>query len=153
MATKMSNGRHVWNADEPVNAGGEDTGPSPYELLLGSLAACTCITISWYCKHKGLSLESVSTTYDFSRIHMDDCKDCDIPDRGFIEKITRNVHIRAFSMRRRKSALRKSRHVARFIRIWQMASSLRTTQRFLQTTSNECPGYNRDCRSSDLLIQ
>ena len=93
MAVKLSNGRHVWNADEPVNAGGEDTGPNPYELLLGSLAACTCITISWYCKHKGLSLESVSTTYDFSRIHMDDCKDCDIPDRGFIEKITSNVHI------------------------------------------------------------
>ncbi len=93
MAVQMSNGRHHWRADEPLSAGGTDTGPNPYELLLGSLAACTCITISWYCQHKKIPLESVSTTYDFSRIHADDCKDCDIPDKGFIEKITSNVHI------------------------------------------------------------
>jgi len=93
MAVQMSNGRHVWNADEPLEAGGTDTAPDPYELLLGSLAACTCVTISWYCRHKKIPLESVSTTYDFSRVHADDCKDCDIPDKGFIEKITSNVHI------------------------------------------------------------
>ena len=93
MAVQMSNGRHVWNADEPLEAGGTDTAPNPYELLLGSLAACTCVTISWYCQHKKIPLESVSTTYDFSRVHADDCKLCDIPDKGFIEKITSNVHI------------------------------------------------------------
>ncbi len=93
MAVRLSNGRHVWSADEPIEAGGADTGPNPYELLLGSLAACTCITISWYCKQKGISLKSVSANYDFARIHIDDCKDCDIPDRGFFEKITSNVHI------------------------------------------------------------
>ncbi len=92
MAVQMSNGRHVWNADEPLEAGGTDTAPNPYELLLGSLASCTCVTISWYCRHKKIPLESVSTTYDFSRVHADDCKDCDIPDKGFIEKITSNVH-------------------------------------------------------------
>ena len=93
MVVELSNGRHDWRADEPLGAGGTDTGPNPYELLLGSLAACTCITISWYCQHKKIPLESVSTTYDFSRVHADDCKDCDIPDKGFIEKITSNVHI------------------------------------------------------------
>ena len=93
MVVRLSNGRHEWQADEPIDAGGTDTGPNPYELLLGSLAACTCVTISWYCQFKKLPLESVSTTYDFSRIHADDCKDCDIPDKGFIEKITSNVHI------------------------------------------------------------
>ncbi len=93
MVVELSNGRHEWRADEPLSAGGTDTGPNPYELLLGSLAACTCITISWYCQHKKIPLESVSTTYDFSRVHADDCKDCDNPDKGFIEKITSNVHI------------------------------------------------------------
>ncbi len=93
MVVELSNGRHDWRADEPLSAGGTDTGPNPYELLLGSLAACTCITISWYCQHKKIPLKSVSTTYDFSRVHADDCKDCDIPDKGFIEKITSNVHI------------------------------------------------------------
>ena len=93
MAVVLSNGRHEWQADEPSDAGGSDSGPNPYELLLGSLAACTCITISWYCQHTGLPLESVSTTYDFSRVHAEDCKDCDKPEKGFIEKITSNVHI------------------------------------------------------------
>ena len=93
MAVTLSNGRHEWIADEPLAAGGTDTGPNPYELLLGSLAACTCITIAGYCKHKGLPLKSVSTRYDFARVHADDCADCDIPDRGFIEQITSNVHI------------------------------------------------------------
>ena len=88
MAVQLSNGRHVWTADEPPDAGGADTGPDPYELLLGSLAAC-----SWYCQGKGMRLESVSTAYELSRVHLDDCKDCDIPDRGFLEKITSKVHI------------------------------------------------------------
>jgi putative redox protein len=93
MAVTLSNERHEWLADEPRDAGGTDTGPNPYELLLGSLAACTCVTISSYCQFKKLPLESVSASYDFSRVHADDCKDCDIPDRGFIEQITSNVHI------------------------------------------------------------
>ena len=93
MAVQLSNGRHEWKADEPPEAGGADTGPNPYELLLGSLAACTCITIAGYCQFKKLPLESISTTYDFSRIHADDCKDCDMPDRGFIEKVTSSVQI------------------------------------------------------------
>jgi putative redox protein len=93
MVVKLTNGRHEWAADEPLDAGGTDTGPNPYELLLGSLAACTCVTLAWYCRHKKIALESVSTTYDFSRVHADDCKDCDVPDRGFIEKITSKVHI------------------------------------------------------------
>ena len=93
MAVTLSNGRHEWKADEPAEAGGTDTGPNPYELLLGSLAACTCLTVSMYCRHKGLVLESVSASYDFSRVHADDCTDCDDPGRGLIDKITSNVRI------------------------------------------------------------
>jgi len=93
MLVNISNGRHEWMADEPLAAGGSDSGPDPYELLLSSLAACTCVTIAWYCRHKGLPLESVSTTYDFSRVHANDCEDCDKPDKGLIDKITTNVHI------------------------------------------------------------
>jgi putative redox protein len=93
MAVRLSNGRHEWQADEPASAGGTDSGPNPYELLLSSLAACTCITIAWYCKNKGMPLQSVSTSYDFNRVHADDCEDCDNPGKGLIEKITSNVHI------------------------------------------------------------
>jgi len=93
MLVKISNGRHEWTADEPLAAEGSDSGPDPYELLLSSLAACTCMTIAWYCQHKGLSLESVSTTYDLSRVHADDCEDCGKPNKGLIEKITTNVRV------------------------------------------------------------
>ena len=93
MAVTMTNGRHQWLGDEPLETGGTDTGPNPYELLLGSLAACTCVTLAWYCKHKGLPLKSVSATYEFSRVHADDCEDCDEPKKGLIEQITSNVHI------------------------------------------------------------
>lgn len=92
-AVQLSNGRHEWSADEPASVGGSDTAPNPYELLLGSLAACTCITISLYCRHKELPLKSVSATYELSRVHADDCADCDSPDNGFIERISSNVQI------------------------------------------------------------
>jgi putative redox protein len=93
MAVRLSDGRHQWAADEPAEAGGTDTGPDPYELLLASLGACTCITISWYCRNKGLPLESVTASCDFSRIHAADCEDCDIPEKGFIDRITSTVRI------------------------------------------------------------
>ncbi|MEJ2128816.1 MAG: OsmC family protein [Woeseiaceae bacterium] len=93
MVVRISNGRHEWSADEPVTAGGTDTGPNPYELLLGSLAACTCTTVSAYCKHKGLKLTSITTSYHFKRIHADDCADCDKKDTGMIDHITSDVHI------------------------------------------------------------
>jgi putative redox protein len=91
---RLSNGRHDWTADEPLGAGGTDAGPNPYELLLGSLAACTCVTISMYCRHKGMNLQSIHASYEFSNVHADDCKDCDDSEKGFIEKITSNINIR-----------------------------------------------------------
>lgn len=93
LAVQLSNGRHEWQADEPKDVGGSDSGPNPYELLLSALAACTCVTISGYCQYKKLPLESISASYEYARVHADDCKDCDIPDKGYIEKITSNIHI------------------------------------------------------------
>ncbi len=90
---ELTNGRHKWTADEPIEARGTDTGPNPYELLLSSLAACTCITVALYCQHKGLTLDSITATYDLTRIHAKDCEDCDDPKKGFIDKITSQVHI------------------------------------------------------------
>lgn len=91
---RITNGRHEWTGDEPAAAGGTDTGPDPYELLLGALAACTCATISLYCQHKGLKLESVSASYDFSRVHADDCADCDDDAKGLIEHVASDVQIK-----------------------------------------------------------
>jgi putative redox protein len=93
LEVRLSNGRHFWNGDEPVAAGGTDGGPNPYELLLSSLAACTCLTLAMYCRHKGLTLRSIHASYEFANVHADDCADCDKPDKGFIQQISSNVHI------------------------------------------------------------
>jgi uncharacterized OsmC-like protein len=63
MAVSLSNEQHEWQADEPIDARGTNSGPNPYELLLGSLAVCTCVTISWYCQFKKLPLEFASATF------------------------------------------------------------------------------------------
>jgi putative redox protein len=47
-------------ADEPVNVGGEGSGPTPYELLSAALAACTSMTLRLYAKRKGWELPAFS---------------------------------------------------------------------------------------------
>lgn len=83
-----------WAADEPESAGGTDTGPTPYEILLASLAACICVTLRVYANHKGIRLEGVSASLTFDRIHADDCEDCDERADGRIERIRSTVVIR-----------------------------------------------------------
>lgn len=93
MEVRITNGRHTWLADEPASAGGTDTGPNPYELLLSSLAACICVTIAMYCRHKGMTLRSISAVFEFENIHADDCEHCDDELTGYIDHITSDVRI------------------------------------------------------------
>lgn len=50
---------HVFGADEPVAAGGQGTGPDPFELVLAGLGACTAMTLRMYADRKGLKLDRV----------------------------------------------------------------------------------------------
>ncbi len=90
---EITNGRHRWRADEPPEAQGTDEGPNPYELLLGALGACTCITLALYCRHKRIALKSVSAAFEHDRTHAEDCVDCDKPETGFIDRIRTDVRI------------------------------------------------------------
>ncbi|MBS0029574.1 OsmC family protein [Chitinophaga sp. 22321] len=57
---------HRWLADEPEEAGGDDTGPQPGELLLSSLGACTAITVKMYANRKKWPLEDISIEVRFN---------------------------------------------------------------------------------------
>jgi uncharacterized OsmC-like protein len=83
-----------WRGDEPLAAGGTDVGPTPYEILLGSLAACIAITLRLYANHKKITLDEVDVTLEFDRVHADDCADCDERADGWLDRIQSRVIIR-----------------------------------------------------------
>ncbi len=80
---------HFLRADEPKTYGGSDLGPSPYELLLMSLGACTSMTLRMYANHKKLPLEDVQIRLRHERVHAEDCIDCN--DK--LERITRSIRL------------------------------------------------------------
>jgi putative redox protein len=56
---------HRVTADEPREHGGEDTGPSPQELLAASLASCTAITMEMYAVRKGWDVGEISVDVEY----------------------------------------------------------------------------------------
>jgi putative redox protein len=76
LAQMIRAGRHTLRADEPAGIG-DDTGPTPYDLLLAALGACTSMTIRMYAERKEISLEHVRVTLTHERRHAEDCEDAD----------------------------------------------------------------------------
>ena len=88
----IASGRHVLSADEPLAAGGEDSGPNPYDLLLSALGACTAMTLRLYAGRKQWPLEHVSVTLRHEKIHAQDCADCETKE-GKIDRIERDIQM------------------------------------------------------------
>jgi len=93
LAQRIEAGRHVLASDEPVSAGGGDTGPDPYALLLAALGACTSMTLRMYANQKKWPLEGVSIRLSHERIHARDCADCETKDDARVERITREISL------------------------------------------------------------
>jgi uncharacterized OsmC-like protein len=79
-------------ADEPVAAGGTDTGPDPYELLLASLGACTSMTVQMYARHKAWPLAGVTVRLRHQKIHVEDCAECE-KTTAFVDLIEKDVDV------------------------------------------------------------
>jgi uncharacterized OsmC-like protein/alpha-beta hydrolase superfamily lysophospholipase len=83
-------GKHRFVADEPVAAGGRDTGPGPYDLLLAALGACTSMTIRLYADRKQIPLERTLVQLRHQKIYAADCADCETKE-GKIDHIDREI--------------------------------------------------------------
>ena len=83
-AQEITAGAHRLRSDEPVTAGGTDTAPTPYDLLLAALGSCTSMTVAMYARRKQWPLERVTVRLRHSRVHAEDCAACDTRE----EKLT-----------------------------------------------------------------
>ena len=82
----ISVGPHGIQVDEPPDVGGNDEGPNPYELLLAALGACTSMTVRIYAERKQWPLQGVEVRLAHSRIHAEDCAECDTK-QGMLDRI------------------------------------------------------------------
>jgi putative redox protein len=87
-AQLVSAGRHRLRADEPVAAGGDDSGPDPYDLLLAGLGACTSMTVRMYAQRKNWPLAHVTVDLAHDKVHAQDCAECETRE-GRIDRIER----------------------------------------------------------------
>ena len=85
-------GKHRLRADEPVSAGGGDTGPDPYDYLLAALGVCTSMTVGFYARRKQMPLENITVSLWHSRIHAKDCEECETKE-GMLDRIDMEVEL------------------------------------------------------------
>jgi len=89
---RITIGPHTLVADEPFDVGGMDSGPTPYDLVLAGLGACTAMTVRLYADAKGIALQSVGVDLMHAKIYAKDCADCETKD-GKIDRIERVLHL------------------------------------------------------------
>ncbi|MFI6498749.1 OsmC family protein [Nonomuraea typhae] len=89
---RITAGRHTFVADEPLDVGGADEGPTPYDLLLASLGACTSMTMRMYAERKGIPLTGVTVELSHTRIYAKDCAECETQN-GMIDHVEREIRM------------------------------------------------------------
>lgn len=86
-------GTHRMLMDEPARLGGDDSGPTPFELLSAALAGCTSITLRMYAERKGLPLERVETEVAHLGKHAVACADCVEGGEALLDHFKRTVRL------------------------------------------------------------
>jgi putative redox protein len=90
LAQTIRAGKHVLVADEPPSVGGSDAGPTPHDLLLASLGACTSMTLQMYANRKRWPVDGIAIRLKHRRIHASDCESCEARD-GYIDCIEKDI--------------------------------------------------------------
>jgi uncharacterized OsmC-like protein len=89
--TEFEAGNHRFTADEPVDAGGTDEGPTPYDFLCAALGGCTSMTMRVVAKRENIPLEGAEISIASDRMYAKDCADCS-STTGYIHRF--DVRIR-----------------------------------------------------------
>lgn len=89
--TQITTAHHQVIGDEP-EPDGHDLGPTPYELLLSALAACTSMTLLGYARRKGWPLNEVQIELTHDRDYVRDCEDCEGADVK-VERLLRQIRL------------------------------------------------------------
>lgn len=84
----------AWVADEPAHDGGDDLGPTPYDMLTAALGACTAMTLQIYARRKAIPLHEVAVEVEHNRVHAEDCTQCEKPREGMVDVIHRRIVLR-----------------------------------------------------------
>ena len=90
--TQVSTPDHMGLTDEPVALGGQNKGPSPYDLLMGALASCTSITLRMYINRKGWNVQRIRVRVNYSRDYEEDCESSSSVKKK-IDVFERIIHI------------------------------------------------------------
>jgi len=83
---EITSGKHQLRADEPVNMGGTDAAPDPYDYLMAALGACTSMTVGFFARRQKYPLEKITVSLRHSRIHAKDCEEC-MTKEGMLDRI------------------------------------------------------------------
>jgi putative redox protein len=105
LAQEITAGYHVLNADEPIPFG-TGSGPTPYDLLLAGLGACTSMTLRLYAQRKGWDLQRITVRLRHNRIHANDCQDYETK-QGFLDEIDREIEMTGSLDSEQKNRLRE----------------------------------------------
>src|SRR5213595_1237299 len=85
-------GKHHLRGDEPLDAGGNDAAPTPYDYLLIALGVCTSMTVGLYARRKNWPLENIVVSLWHSRIHAKDCEECETKE-GMLDRIDTEIEL------------------------------------------------------------
>ncbi|RMG82117.1 MAG: OsmC family peroxiredoxin [Chloroflexi bacterium] len=90
--TTIQSRHHTYHADEPINAGGTDTAPTPSEMLMGALGSCIAITLKMYADRKKWPLENVEISLDYERFNGKDYEAYD-GDELYVHEIRESIKL------------------------------------------------------------